>query len=56
MVDFVGAGEERAEGVEFGHDAAEGEDVDGGVVVGGPEEEFRGPIPGWGKGYHLVET
>ena len=37
LVNLVAAWEKRAEGVEFGHDAAEGEDVDWRVVTSGTQ-------------------
>ena len=43
---FVGcAGEERAAGVHFCHDASRGPDVDAGVVGAAAEEDVRGSVP-----------
>jgi hypothetical protein len=56
LIDLIRAGEQRAKGVEFCHDASKCEDINWGVVVRGPEQEFWSAIPEWGIGYHLVET
>lgn len=45
-VNFTGPGEEWPEGVHFRHDAAHCPDVNGGAVVGRPQEHFWSPVPG----------
>ena len=45
LVVFGLAGEERAHCVQLADDGAEGEDVDGSVVVGRTEEDFGGSVP-----------
>ncbi len=51
LVFVGGAGEERASGVHFCHDAAGGPDIDAGVVGAGAEEDVRGAVP---EGYDFV--
>lgn len=53
-VNFTGPREEWPEGVHFGHDAAHCPDVDGGAVVGGPQEHLRSPVPGGTKATCLL--
>ena len=45
LVFVGGAGEEGTTGVHFGHDAAGGPDVDGGVVGAGAEKDVGSSIP-----------
>ena len=45
MVFVGGPGEKRAAGVHFGHDAAGGPDVDGGVVGAGTKENVGSAVP-----------
>ncbi len=45
LVFVGGAGEEGPAGVHFGHDAAGGPDVDGGVVGAGAKEDVGGAVP-----------
>lgn len=44
-VNFTGPGEKRPEGVHLCHDAAHCPDINGGAVVGRPQEYFWSPIP-----------
>lgn len=53
-VDLTGPREEWPECIHLGHDAAHGPDVDGGAVVGGPQEHFWSPVPGGEKGSCLL--
>jgi hypothetical protein len=48
-VNFTGPREERPESVHLCHDAAHGPDVNGGAVVGRPQEDFWSPVPGGTK-------
>lgn len=53
-VNFTGPREERPEGVHFGHDAAHGPHVNGGAVVGGPQQHLRSPVPAGRRDHWLV--
>lgn len=51
LVGLALAGEEGTHGEELGHDGTQGEDVDGGVVVGGTQEDLGRSVP---TGAHVV--
>lgn len=51
MIDFAGAREQRSERVQLRHYAADGPQIDGGVVVDGVQQDLGGPIPAGG---HVV--
>ncbi|KAL0622268.1 putative uncharacterized protein CCDC28A-AS1 [Plecturocebus cupreus] len=50
-VNFTGPREEWPEGVHLSHDAAHSPDINGGAVVGRPQEYFWSPVPGGTKNY-----
>lgn len=44
-VDFTGTWEKRPQCVNFCHYTTNSPDINGGTVAGGPQENFRSPIP-----------